>query len=987
LLAGDSKFRQKDNDFLITKWTTQDGLPQNTITSIFQTRDGYLWIGTFGGLARFDGVKFTVFDSANTPELTSNRILSIYEDTWDRLWIGTETGEVFRFSAGQFKKIDTGIMPLRKAVWGIEQDKDRNLLISSESGLEKLKFDDKGEIVPGLGIIVSRERCNRFAKQPDGTIWVRVQNDFFAVQDGQLISAREKGISLPETLLRIQFASDGDLIVGSGESLGSYKKGEYRKFLNIDPKVHQNSYAIASVGGTTWLQQADELFELGGAGKARHSLEGYVVGGSSLIFSDRAGNLWLGTNFDGLVRLTRKRIQLLSDLIEKELFNAYAILEDSEGTVWLGGTEPLRFRDGKVEKFPELPENESFLAVKSLALSSKGTIWFGTTDGLYGYSGEVVPVEEFRGKIIDCLYFDSAGFLWAGGPEGLWRYGKGKFEHFTMKKGLADNRVSFITQAKDGTIWIATAGGISRFNDGEFNNLSVKDGLSSNYVREIVEDEDGTFWIGTYGGGLNRIRNGTIKIVMGANGLHDNFISRILRDDQGRFWLLGNQGVFAVDRKELNDVADGVKDALTGALFGVSDGMTSDEASGGHQPAGIRTNDGKLWFPMIRDIVIIDPKNLGGTPPKVIIESVTAGAAKPQTGPVRQAYDTKKVFRLGSGERKMKIDYTALTFTGPEKLRFFYQMEGIDEYFVDAGTKRTALYPFLPAGNYRFRVKALTANGIWSENEAAFLITVEKAFWQTWWFSLLLAAAFIASILLIYRWQIRESEKRDLRRLEFSKRLINAHESERQRIAAELHDGLGQNLLLIKNWALLGQRKSSEEDQVRAKFGQISETASVALEETRSIVKNLTPQSLRRFGFTEALTNMLEQIENSTGVVFEQRIDNIDGILPDESELSVYRIIQECMNNVIKHSESPRGTIQVSFRNGELRVIIEDFGKGLDDDSALENRPGAFGIRSVNERARLLGGSFTIESRKGEGTRVLLRIPNISAESNTNTNS
>jgi len=338
--------------------------------------------------------------------------------------------------------------------------------------------------------------------------------------------------------------------------------------------------------------------------------------------------------------------------------------------------------------------------------------------------------------------------------------------------------------------------------------------------------------------------------------------------------------------------------------------------------------------------------------------------------------DGSNSISIPTGQRDLEIRFTGLSFTKPESTRFYYKLDGVDSDWTDAGTRRTAFYPFIPPGSYTFQVKAVSANGVVSANTAVLSVVVDKYFWQTWWFTavVLFAAMFVG--ILFYQYKRDQIEARRLRDVEFAKQLLNAQETERGRIATELHDGLGQNLLILKNWAQLGLDAAEDPAEVRGHLRQISETAAQSIDEARAIVRNLSPQNLKRFGLTEAIRNMVEQLQSSSGVLFNVSIENIDGIYPGQGELSIYRIVQECLNNIVRHSESPRGDIKITRSSDGLSIIISDYGKGFRTNAYLgsdESQRG-FGVRSIIQRVQLLGGEVNFESRISEGTTIRIKL-------------
>ncbi|PYS97808.1 MAG: hypothetical protein DMF63_18660 [Acidobacteria bacterium] len=976
--GADPPFRQanKADQFLIKRWSTEDGIPQNTVTSIVQTRDGYIWIGTFGGLARFDGIRFTVFDSATVPILTGNRILSLFEDSHGTLWIGTETGEVYNLRNLKFEAIGTVAGFQRRTVWGFAEDTAGNLFISSGSGLERVALDASGAIVPASGKILTTAATDGLCKHPSGAVWIKVGSEYFAIEDDKLIPAADKGISLPIRTMRMTFADDGRAFVGSYTTLGIAEYGTYHEIVPIEAKIHQSGYSLGITDETFWYQQADELIEIRQGELIRHDLKGFVSGGSRAMLFDNDGNIWIATQYDGLVRLTRRKIGLASDLTDIEVAGIITTAEDRQGTVWLGGPQLFKVKNGSVTTLTDLERQGSF--IRTMAVDSNDALWVSGTAGLFTLENDkLIQVSEppLERRDVNSMYFDRVGNLWLGSNKGLNRRSPdGEYTNYSTENGLVDNDVRFITETRDGTLWLGTTHGVSKLKDGKFENISTEDGLPAAFVRDIYEDEDGTIWLGTYGGGIVRLRGGEMVAIRRSEGLPNNFVSRILVDNGGKFWILSNRGIFAVSRSELNEVADRKKGNLVGSIYGTADGMPSSEANGGHQLAGFKAANGKLWFPMLKDVVIIDPENSTHSRPGIEIELATSRSGSTDPVAPSELFDPSELLQIADDERNLEIEYTGLDFTRPEDLRFFYKLEGLENEWVDAGSRRTAFYPYLPAGDYTFQVKALNASGVWSERTATLRVNVEQRFWETRWFTSLAFAIVIGigGFVFLAR-QRRQAERTEVQR-EFSRRLLYTHESERQRIATELHDGLGQNLLLIKNWASLANGEDPSSDDVSAYLGKISNTAAVSIEETRTIVRELIPQNLSLFGLTEAIMNMIDQIQDASGVVFDARVQNIDDLLSKESELSVYRIIQECLNNILKHSESSRGTIEVQKSEDFISIVIEDYGKGFPGNGETSETKKGIGLFSIAERVQFLGGTMAVDSVVGKGTKISFSI-------------
>lgn len=962
---------EKDNQFLITKWTTEDGLPQNTVTSITQTDDGFIWLGTFGGLARFDGIKFTVFNSANTPVLRSNRILSLYEDSRGVLWIGSEEGNIFRMADGRFEEFAASAAVSRENIGAFIDDDSGHFYVATKSGVERYTRGANGEIDPRTRKLVATDESGRLVKDREGRIWFKEPGRYRVITERGIVTPESLGIEMPKYPNRLLFLKGGDMYAAGSDSLGIIENGRYFPLMDLDVNVHQAIYDFKFWDGEAWFQQADKVYEITKDRIVTHSLAPFTDTGSRALFFDNEGNLWVGTNRDGLLRLTRKVITSISDISGFTVDNTYAVIEDNERNVWVAANDLYKVSGGTVTKYKAERRPDGIPTMKSLAVDRSGRLWVGAYPGLFVFgNGRLVPVAGFEDTDINAMFFDPEDTLWIGGDTGLYSFRSGEIRNYTVRDGLADDRVRSIAQTRDGTLWIGTVRGVSRFRNGRFKNLTVADGLSNDHVRDVLETSDGTIWLATYGGGIDRVKDGKIATITREDGLQDDFVSRILVDDFDRFWVLGNRGIFAALREDFERVADGTESVLIGATYGSSDGMISSEGSGAHQPAGYKTSDGRLWFPMIADVAIIDPQKLAGSPPKVYIERafVRSRNAAENRPDLHQGNGTS--VKIPNGVRNLEIEYTGLSFTKPEQIRFFYKLEGLDDEWIDAGTRRTAFFPYLPSGNYTFLVKAVSAQGVWSEQEAKIQIEVEKAIWQTLWFRILVIALTLIAAYLLYRNSVSRLRKRQLEQERFAKRLLSAHESERERISKELHDGLGQHLLVIKNWAALGLEGSSGEEEMREQLGAISASASEALDETRSIVDNLRPQNLRRFGLTEAISNMVSQVQSASGVVFETDLENIDDIFPEETEIGIYRIVQECLNNVVKHSESPRGLVGIARSDGSIEILVRDYGKGFDANADHKG----FGLKNMAQRLRLLGGDMKVTSEEGEGTTISIKV-------------
>ena len=479
-----------------------------------------------------------------------------------------------------------------------------------------------------------------------------------------------------------------------------------------------------------------------------------------------------------------------------------------------------------------------------------------------------------------------------------------------------------------------------------------------------MPDADGALWIGTYGGGLNRFKDGKFVPILPKHGLFEEVVSRIFDDGRGNLWMMGLRGVFRASRQELNDFADGRAREITCVSYGAADGMPASETNGGAQPAGWQTRDGRLWFPTIKGVAIFDPREPDAPPPPVFIESVTLDQEQAQPG---------GAVIVDADKDRVEIQYTAVSFSRPEQAKFKYQLVGLDNDWQYVGARRTAYFSHLPPGDYTFRVLAANADGVWNNTGASLKLTVKAPFWRRWWFLLLCAVGGLALVFGGFRARVKQLERRQAAQQLFARQLLESQEAERKRIAIELHDGLGQSLVIIKNRALLSLARPDDHERALTQIEEISEAASSALIEIREIASSLRPYQIDRFGLVNALEEMIAHLAGSSEIMFSREIDAIDRHLSKEAQINLYRIVQESLNNIVKHAEATEGRISLKEEAGVLRLLIQDNGKGF-TESAIATGKRGLGLTGIAERAKVLGGRLKIHSVPGQGTTVNLDL-------------
>ena len=561
--------------------------------------------------------------------------------------------------------------------------------------------------------------------------------------------------------------------------------------------------------------------------------------------------------------------------------------------------------------------------------------------------------------------------MWFGTSDGLFFLEDGVTKNLTTRDGLATDDIRVLAEGPNGELWVAGYGGLTRIQNGELTHWTERDGLPSNNIRALYIDSDGVTWIGTYDGGLGRFQKGTFVRYTARQGLFSDGVFQILEDARGNFWMSCNRGIYRVSKRELNQFAEGKQSSVTSVPYGKTDGMINVECNGGLCPAGIRAADGKLWFPTQDGVAVVDPTMISTNPqpPPLVIEGVTIDQV-----PVR----IDQPIRVKAGKHRLEVQYTALSFIKSGQIHFKYRLEGFDSEWTDAGARRVAYYPYVAPGSYTFHVIAENSDGVWNLEGKSLEFTVAAPFYQTWWFETFLAFAAVGILFAVWRVRILQLQRAHVAEQAFSRQLISSQENERKRIAAELHDSIGQRLVVIKNLALFAMRPANGTEKAEngiQTFEEISEEASLAISETREISYNLRPFQLDRLGLTKAIEAMARKISAGSGVQIAATLDNIDDAFPEDLRINFYRIVQESLNNIMKHSKATEAEVTVK-RNAERVVLtISDNGRGIPPPhKSSSTSHGGFGLTGMAERASLLGGEFKVRFGANRGTMLTVEI-------------
>ncbi len=645
----------------------------------------------------------------------------------------------------------------------------------------------------------------------------------------------------------------------------------------------------------------------------------------------------------------------------------YSMLQDRTGAVWISHGDLTRYADGRYVRIHRASTTAEL--VTSLFEDKSGRVWVGTGQGLrYVENGRLERFDDPSGFLRDAVLAmleDRHGVLWFATNAGLVRLDAGRFTRYTTRDGLPHDRVSALIETRSGALWIGTSRGVARLHDGAFTALTEKDGFIGNQVRAFHESADGVVWAGTYDGGLYRLADGRLTRYTRREGLHDNGVFQIFEDRHGYFWIGSNTGIYRVDPRELNELAAGRRRVVTSLMFGTRDGLAMLEVNGG-SPPGFASSDGRLWFPTMGGVAVVDPAAVRDdlAPARPLIEEFRFAGESKELG---------QEVRLPSGADAFEIRYTAPTFINPEQVRFQYRLQGLSDQWEYAGERRTASFYGIPAGTYTFAVTASNHLGASSPVAATLRIVVPPRFWGTSWFRLAVLGALGLTLGAVHVGRVRRLRREQARRSVYLQELIDSQERERARISNEMHDSLGHDLAIVRRRVREGLARPIADEATSRDFSDILAVTDRLDAEMKAIAYALRPYHLDKIGLCRSIEALVAETAAMSGLDLGAEVADIDGLLPPDSEIHLYRIVQESLTNVIKHARARRATVRVTRAAEHVEVRVEDDGDGISIGDSVADREG-FGLIGIRERVQLLGGTLEIVSTPRRGMALVVRV-------------
>ncbi len=980
LPAASSTVVQGPTPYTIDAWETDDGLPQNSVIAMTQTRDGYLWLGTLNGLVRFDGIRFNVFDENNTPELNSSRIVSLFEDSQSNLWVGTETAGVALVRDGQVTSLGIGRGSREGRLSAVCEDVTGAVwLYTADGQLWRYRNGSTNFFLVGPERLLSN--CRALIVESSGTLWVGTDRRLYGkdpratLRPPELLPEQQVAVQRLDFLLASQRGgywrlADGRIQKWDGKRLerdwGSYPWGYAPVSAACEDR--QGNLVVGTLGaGLFWFDAEGKVTGLSTSQGLSHN---YVLS----LHVDREGSLWVGTDGGGLNRVKRQ----VFDVIEGARgLTVQSVCADPDGGVWFGsnGDGVGHWKQGVLQRYG-YGQGLANLYVWAVFTDQAGPMLAGTRGGLFQWQdGQFQRVEGTQSlhPVVLAIYQDRRGQRWLGTQGGLALRDGQDWKVFTTREGLSSDEVRALADDADGNLWIGTrGGGLNRRRDGQFTAFHKKDGLGSEEISSLWVDGEGVLWIGTFGNGLDRFERGRWTHYTTREGLISNSVGYLLEDGQGYLWIGSNAGLMRVSKEALNNLAKGLTTVVPCRAYGRPDGLPRSECTIGSQPGACRGHDGKLWFPTIKGLVSVDPAhlNLNSNPPPVVIESVLIEGQPQNTNGLRVAWPQAVI--VPADKERLEIHYTSLNLAAPERARFKYRLEGHETAWTEAADHRVAYYSKLPPGHYRFQVTACNEDGVWNETATAMALTVEPPFWRTWWFLALSSVGLLGMMTALVRYFSVQKLQRQLETL----RQQEALEQERARIARDIHDQLGASLTQV---SLLGELVETDKDSpedVAAHARQISQTARDTTRALDEIVWTVNPSNDTLDGLLTYVCKYAQEYLEVAGLRY--RLD-VPAQLPaasisPEVRHNVFLAAKEAVTNVVRHARASSVRLRMRLEPGAFTLEIQDDGRGPagKDERAAQSRNGLLNMR---KRMEDVGGGFSIAFAPGGGTLVRLTAP------------
>jgi signal transduction histidine kinase/ligand-binding sensor domain-containing protein len=996
-------------DLSVRTWTKEEGLPDNSVTAVLQTRDGYFWVGTMGGLARFDGVRFVVFAPVPARSNEVVRVSALFEDSVGRLWVGSQGEGLLCYADGVVRRFAGNPGLCDQTITSIAEDAAGTLWVGTPLGLNCLKGEqvDRFTVKDGLpNDFVSSVHFSR-----SGVVWITTSGGMCQYKEGQLLplpletDIRGRSplyLGVYEDRQGNQWAYGDTYLVRIDKQSGEGRRLNY--FHSGDTSSMRIWSLCEGSRGQLWIGTSrqglycftdDKLVQL-------TLREGQLPGDVRALFEDREGDLWLGTDGGGLVRLQPRSVRMLDAHVGLPGGPAVCLAFGPAGQSWVG-FEHGGLYSGSVDRF-EPGTADGGLGLQNLVscLGSAGsTLWVGTLGaGLYSIRGPRVlhftTADGLADDTILALAAEPDGAVWAGTRSGvLHRLTWGRGTGLSAAGALSGDPITALLPAREGGIWVGTAdGGVWRFARGQFRRWDGTEALAGKAVRALYEDASGHLWIGTAGNQLACVAGGRCwKWFEEPRSVEDS-VTGILGCENGDLWFATGRGINRVTGSETKAWLAG-QSALRPQVFFETEAPAQATMAHGW-PRALRAPDGRFWFATAAGVVTFDPLGLEPeqAPPPVRLEAilvndqalnlaalgVSGGRGREQRPPWPSADGMP--LQLPAKLRSLEIQYTAFCFAAPDRVRFRHKLEGFDADWGEPTNERRVRYGRLPNGTYRFRVMSCSAAGVWNEADTGFDFVIPAPAWRSWWALGLYGVAATGLVAGTARLVSYRRLRRRLARLAQEQ----AMQRERMRIAQDMHDEIGSKLAKISYISERAKGELQDHKPVAGRLEAIANTSRDLLQSLDEIVWAVNPHNDTLEHLAAYLGQYVTEYLQNTALQCELHIPRSLPHQPLSAEVrhNLFLAFEEALSNALKHGGASHVRVAMATGPSGFEITVTDNGCGFDAAAAEHTaeagvadrtRRGGNGLWNMRQRLADVGGQCTVSSRGGGGTTVMLSVP------------
>jgi len=1014
--------------FRFRRYSVSDGLSQNIVYSVNQDKKGFIWVCTQQGLNRFDGKEFLVYrnEPGNMTSILNNLVYTSLKSSDGTMWFGLINGGFCRYNS-ETDNFENFTIPKgmdskesKLLIFDIAEDKQGAVYLSVfGSGIYKF-YPDKKTFSKEKSKLFDNELLKKSTKlkfDAEGNFWIGTWDnglfrfDFKKNLLTNYCQGNKKKI-LSNNRVRFIFSDSKERIWAGTQSGLNLFDSERDEFINPmkdkDKIMPDNSNAFSCMeedkNGDIWIgtsssgiikyKESESRFTM----MENSDLNPESISGNSImhLFCDRTNVMWAGTYDNGLNKtdVDRKKFFGFANLFDRQIhkLSVISLLEDEGRRLYIGtsfnglyvfifGETELHkqriFKDGK-----ELSEGQT---VTCIYRDSYGKIFFSLlANGLFELEIETGKTRSYCYPDLDSEFtifsiteLDKDNLLLGTRSNSLLIFNKKKRTFIEVsglrqfKNKLPEIEFKALLKDRSGEVWAGSdAGGLLKigFEKGKIrqylNNPGDKNSLSEDYITSLCEDEEGNVWIGTLSRGLNKYcrKKDCFERYTVEHGLADNAVRAVVSDKEGNIWISTNNGI-----SKFYSAKNAFKNFETG------DGLQSREFN---DRAVFKSKDGIIYFGGINGINFFKPEEIKDNEhiPEVALTDFKlfnhSVINSPENPFLKKSITETEDMELTYRESVISFEFASLIYNNVSKNKYAYRMEGFDNGWTYCGSRRFATYTSLKPGNYIFRVIACNNDEVWNKEGVTLKIYISPPFWKTWWFKSLGIAAAAGMTGIAYTNKLNKIKKEKTSQEEFSRRLLESRETERKKISSGLHNTIAHGILITKNKAEIARKHVGDKDKMNETLEQISSLSSSTLNDLRSITYNLHPHQLERLGLTKAVKSIVNNVEKSTEIQFTVYLDNIDNIFPADLEINIYRIVQECLNNIIKHSEATKSVLKFTHLDNSVEITITDNGKGISQDAVK-----GIGMNELNERVKLYYGNLQILTSPGKGTTIIISIP------------